>query len=82
METMWIYWPMTSSWVRGMVVVLLMVIVGGPEVDVGVVGVAVDSLLLSAVVAVLAAGVVEVERVAAIRRIFSKTLDVYGSVRG
>lgn len=71
------YWPMTSSWVRGMVVVLLRVIVGGLDVGVGVVGVAVDSLLLSAVVEVVAAEVVEVERVAVIRRVFSTTLDAY-----
>lgn len=62
-----------------MVVVLLRVMVGGPDVGVGVVGVAVDSLLLSAVAEVVAPGVVDVERVAAIRRVFSTTLDAYWS---
>lgn len=73
------YWPMTSSWVRGIVVVLLRVIVGGPDVGVGVVGVIVDSLLLPAVVEVVAAGAVELEWPAAIRRVFSTTLDAYWS---
>lgn len=60
-------------------VVELMVIVGGPDVGVGVVGVAVDSLMLSAVVEVAAVIKVELDKVAAIRRVFSTTLDAYWS---
>lgn len=60
-------------------VVELMVIVGGPDVGVGVVGVAIDSLMLSAVVEVAAVIKVELDKVAAIRRVFSTTLDAYWS---
>lgn len=68
------YWERTSSWARWIVVVPLIVTVGGP-VGVGVVGVAV--VVLSVVDAAVVTA--EVDRVAAMRSVFSTTLDAYWS---